>query len=154
MVRMDLGWRLTLGCYKVRKQSGASSGWGQAELPTNRKNMCMMCDRDKVEDVLHFLVLCEEFEWERQQKCGRRRKRACLNELQLQILCSVPPTTTTTIWKGWGKKAKVTQTEYTLAIALSVASPSTLLQSGFHISCASTVMVENCTLFTLHFGCG
>ena len=28
---------------------------------------------------------------------GQRRKRVCLNELQLQISCSLPPTTTTTI---------------------------------------------------------
>ena len=26
----------------------------------------MLCDRDEVEDVLHFLVLCKEIEWERQ----------------------------------------------------------------------------------------
>ena len=30
-----------------------------------------MCDREEVENVLHFLVLCEEFEWERQELLRR-----------------------------------------------------------------------------------
>ena len=27
----------------------------------------MLCDRDEVEAVLHFLVICEELEWERHE---------------------------------------------------------------------------------------
>ena len=32
-----------------------------------------MCNREEVENVLHFLVLCEEFEWERQELLRRIR---------------------------------------------------------------------------------
>ena len=32
--------------------------------------MCAM-DREEVEDVLHFLVLCDEFEWKRQKLLKR-----------------------------------------------------------------------------------
>ena len=31
----------------------------------------MLCDSEEVEDVLHFLVLCEEFQWERQELLSR-----------------------------------------------------------------------------------
>ena len=31
------------------------------------EDRCVLCDRDEVEDVLCFLVLCDEFEWERQK---------------------------------------------------------------------------------------
>jgi len=36
-----------------------------------RRDVGRICDRDKVEDVLHFLVLCDEFEWERQKLLRR-----------------------------------------------------------------------------------
>ena len=32
---------------------------------------CVMCYREGVENVLHSLVLCEEFEWERQELLRR-----------------------------------------------------------------------------------
>ena len=31
----------------------------------------MLCDRDEVEDVLKFVVFCEEFEWEEQELLRR-----------------------------------------------------------------------------------
>ena len=30
------------------------------------EDICVLCDSDEVEDVLHFLALCDEFQWERQ----------------------------------------------------------------------------------------
>ena len=35
------------------------------------EDRCVLCDREEVEDVLHFLVLCDEFEWERQRLLKR-----------------------------------------------------------------------------------
>ena len=60
--RMNLGWRLTLGHHKVRRRSGAGAGWGQAqqaclliirECGLCGDDICVMCDREEVENVLH-----------------------------------------------------------------------------------------------------
>ena len=35
------------------------------------EDRCVLCGREEVEDVLHFLVLCDEFEWGRQKLLKR-----------------------------------------------------------------------------------
>ena len=37
------------------------------------EDKCVLCDSEEVEDVLHILVLCEEFQWERQELLSGRR---------------------------------------------------------------------------------
>ena len=37
------------------------------------EDRCVLCDREEAEDVLHILVLCDEFQWERQAIEGDRR---------------------------------------------------------------------------------
>ena len=50
----------------------------------------MLCDREEVEDVLHFLVLCDEFEWER-QKLLKRTKFMSLRGPVSENSIGVPP---------------------------------------------------------------
>jgi len=51
--RMRLG---TAGLFADKKRCGLCE-----------EDRCVLCDREEAEDVLHILVLCDEFQWERQK---------------------------------------------------------------------------------------
>ena len=88
--RSSLGWyRMTKEEFGVETYLGSSQGQeaircrfrmrtGSAGLFADKKrcrlceeDKCVLCDSEEVEDVLHFLVLCEEFQWERQELLSR-----------------------------------------------------------------------------------
>ena len=52
-------------------ESKGSTYWQSPIYIYEIRDRCVMCDREEVENVLHFLVLCEEFEWERQELLRR-----------------------------------------------------------------------------------
>ena len=88
--KSSLGWyRMAKNEFRLENYIGSSQGqeavrcWfrmrsGTAGLFADKKrcglceeDRCVLCDREEVEDVLHFLVLCDEFEWERQKELKR-----------------------------------------------------------------------------------